>query len=730
MKIYRKVIFTTLFLMLVSFSALAQKFTTHSVKKGETLESIAKQYGITEQSILNYNKEVKKGKAIKANTILVIPASKANVAVVEKSTDTIEGDNGAGVKALLLALEGKDVKQGPKEPIGYSSHRTRRKETLFGIAKRYNITEDQLKRYNKELYSVQLKKGMILKIPRYKNNDVSESKYNEEDYEVYTVQPKETRWSIAHKYGITIDSLLVLNPNLSKITDYLSSGQELLLPRILGSSIKEQETQLYNSYTVPPKQTFYSLEKKFGLTADELMALNPEIKERGGLKEGMVLRIPVKKTQTGEVNIVNYNFYEVKPKQTAFSLTRKLGVTYEELLELNPELKEGLKAGMVLKLPKDQTGDFDVKNALILDKINLVDSINSMNKPKLLFLLPFRLDRLNLSDDVSAKNAIENRKDVRYSLGLYSGAMIALDSIAKLGISVDVKTYDTQLNRNRTKSLMQGENLMNLSAIFGPLEPQSLKEVALQAAEYGVPVVAPLTEKSDLSLSNVFFAMPTENVLQEHMMSYVEGIRTEENIIIIADQKNKPIESTLLMRFPGAKIVTLKEDRTVDIEKISQLLSAEVENWVFLETDQANVVYHVGSLLNSLITEEVGIRLMTTDKNKAFDSEVVSYSHLSNLRFAYPSASREIGNNAFAKMYRKKFGADPDAYAVRGFDITLDLLLKLAYKNDLVKASKLIGETEYSGNKFNFTKDRTSGYFNMASYILGFENMRVTELKD
>ncbi|NNG10647.1 MAG: LysM peptidoglycan-binding domain-containing protein, partial [Arenibacter sp.] len=292
--------------MLVSFSGLAQKFTTHSVKKGETLESIAKQYGITEQSILNYNKEVKKGKAIKANTILVIPASKANVAVVEKSTDTIEGDTDSGVKALLLALEGKEVEQGPKEPIGYSSHRTRRKETLFGIAKRYNITEDQLKRYNKELYSVQLKKGMILKIPRYKTNDVSESKYNEEDYEVYTVQPKETRWSIAHKYGITIDSLLVLNPKLSKITDYLSSGQELLLPRILGSSIKEQETQLYNSYTVPPKQTFYSLEKKFGLTADELMALNPEIKERGGLKEGMVLIIPEKKTQTGEVNIVNY----------------------------------------------------------------------------------------------------------------------------------------------------------------------------------------------------------------------------------------------------------------------------------------------------------------------------------------------------------------------------------------------------------------------------------------
>lgn len=707
--------------MLVGINAIAQKFTTHSVKAGETLESISKRYNVSEQGILNYNKELKKGQALRANTILVIPSS--NAVAVKK-------DSVSEVNTLLQALQNDASGTQEREPIGYTSHRTKRKETLFGISKQYNVSEDDLKRYNTELYSVQLKKGMILKIPKYKRIDPSQKAYIEENYEIYTVQPKETRWSIANKYGITIDSLLALNPKLSKITDYLSSGQELLLPKILGSSIHDQETQLYNSYTVPAKQTFYSLEKKFGLTANEIIALNPEIKERGGLKEGMVLRIPVKKMETGEVNIENYNFYEVKPKQTEFSLTRKFGVTYKELLELNPELKDGLKAGMVLKLPKAQKGNFDVKNALILDKINLRDSINTLNRPKLVFLLPFRLDRLDLNNDASTKSAIENRKDVKYSLGLYSGAMVALDSIAKLGVSVDVKTYDTQLDMNRTKGILQKENLIGVSAIFGPLEAQSLKEAALQASEYGVPVVAPLTDRSDLSLNNVFFALPSEKVLEEHMLDYVEELRTKENVIIIADQKNKPVESTLLMKFPGAKIVALKEDRTVDIEKISKLLSAETENWVFLETDQANVVYHVGSLLNSLISKEVGIRLFTTDKNKAFDSEVVSYSHLSNLKFTYPSASREIGENGFAKLYRAKYGADPDAYAVRGFDLTYDLLLKLAYKNDLVNASKLVGETEYVGNKFNFNKDISSGYYNRASYILGYENMNIVELKD
>ncbi|MDX1327826.1 MAG: LysM domain-containing protein, partial [Arenibacter sp.] len=54
----------TMLLLLVGVGAVAQKFTTHSVKKGETLESIAKQYKVSELGILKYNKEVKKGQPI------------------------------------------------------------------------------------------------------------------------------------------------------------------------------------------------------------------------------------------------------------------------------------------------------------------------------------------------------------------------------------------------------------------------------------------------------------------------------------------------------------------------------------------------------------------------------------------------------------------------------------------------------------------------------------------
>lgn len=90
---------------------------------------------------------------------------------------------------------------------------------------------------------------------------------------------------------------------------------------------------------------------------------------------------------------------------------------------------------------------------------------------------------------------------------------------------------------------------------------------------------------------------------------------------------------------------------------------------------------------------------------------------------------RQVENNAFVKRYRKRFGDDPDRYAVRGFDLVYDMLLKLAYKNDLIDVSRFIGETEYNGNKFDYERKDVAGYYNQASYIMMIEDLRIKKLE-
>lgn len=724
-RFFRKILVFSL-LIIVLASCKAQKFTTHAVKKGETLAGISKQYRVDTATILRYNKEIKEGDQLKANTILVIPRGEKTPTAIRPNTPD----------------QSKDTVTKDDEPTGFTSHRVRKRETLYGIAQRFRITEDEIKKYNPELYSAQLSKNMTLKIPEYRRTKAELAGGSDEGLDTYTVAPKETRWSIANKFGITIDSMLVLNPELSKATDYLAVGQALKMPRPAGSSVENQKTQLYLSYTVPPKMNFYQLEQKFGVKSDEIVRLNPEITEKGGLKENMVIRIPQVTLDAGEINTDNYNFYEVKPKQTVFSLTRKLGLTYKDLLELNPDLSDGLNTGMVLKLPKDQKGDFDVRNALVLDKINLLDSIDVKTTPKVVFMFPFRLDKLDLENKEEVTDIIEDRNSLKFSLGLYSGALIALDSIADLGISVDVGSYDNQLSLARTKEILQKEKLNTVSAIIGPLDLASLKETAVRAKGSQVPVIAPIPTESDLSLANVFYSYTSNKVLRDHMLDFTEEKYKGQNVVVIADSTHVVARDSILSRFPDAKVAEVIEEEKnigINIEKFKMLLSDELENWVFVETDNFKLVASVSSILNSFHNslldveqperEKLKLRMFTTNKTSAFENDVISSTHLSNLSFTYPSVYRLPESSAFSRRYEKRFGSLPDRYAVRGFDITYDLLLKLAYKNNLMEVSKYIGETEYAGTKFDYEKDPVKGYFNQASYIMTFEDLRIKQVQ-
>ncbi|MCL6275308.1 LysM peptidoglycan-binding domain-containing protein [Muricauda sp. 2012CJ35-5] len=697
--------FVVFFLATASISA--QNYTTHAVKEGETLQSISQQYRVTPYTILQSNKEIKTASDIKPNTILIIPL---NGSVVQQKTEIQEAEKVEKV-----------------EPMGFTRHRVRKRETLFGLAQRYDITEDQLKKHNSQLYAEPLKKGMILQIPIYP--ELTEEEERALDFETYTVQPKETRWSIANKYNITVDSLLGLNPELDKTSDYLAIGQELQLPRPKGDSL-EQEIDLFTSFTVPAKQTLYSLGVEYGIPSDSIIRLNPEIMEQGGLKEGMVLRLPKKRDTSGEVNTDNFIFYEVKPKQNLFRLTQNLNLSREELFALNPELENGLKAGMVLKLPKTKESDLEVKNALIIDKINLLDSISITNKPKLVFMLPFRLDRINLNDRKKTESQLKTRRDLKLSLGFYSGAMVALDSIRKMGISVDVATYDTQLSQAKVKEILFRENLLGVNAVIGPVASSALDEVAVQAATKGIPVISPTAADSQLSHCNVFYSKPKDGILRKKMLDYLAKIHTDQNVVIIADSTHHVAHDSILSKFPAAQIAKVIDNKSLHLDEFLIMLSEEKENWVFLETDQANMVSSVSSILNSANTEEIPVRMFTTNYNTAFEHDAVSSTHLSNLRFAYPSFYREVGSDAFTRAYRAKYrGLAPDRYAVRGFDVTFDVLLKLAHKNNLFETSKIVGLTEYTGNSFNYYNEYASGFYNRAAYLMEYDSLQIKEIQ-
>ena len=197
-------------------------------------------------------------------------------------------------------------------------------DTLYSIAKKYNISVNELKELN-NLKNNNITIGQVLKI---KSNIPSEE-VTEKNY--YIVKSGDTLYSIAKKYNTTVDKIKKLN-NLK--SDNLSIGMEL--------KIKEEPSSTnYIDYVVKSGDNLYSIAKKYNTTVDEIKKLNGLTS--GLLNIGMTLKIPIQ--------IGNYINYTVKSGDNLYSIAKKYNTTVDEIKKLNGLTSNLLSIGMELKIP-------------------------------------------------------------------------------------------------------------------------------------------------------------------------------------------------------------------------------------------------------------------------------------------------------------------------------------------------------------------------------------------
>ncbi|RNC86825.1 MAG: LysM peptidoglycan-binding domain-containing protein [Winogradskyella sp.] len=625
----------------LTLSLSSQNYKTHKVKVGETIESIAKTYLVTPFDLLALNPDAKNN--FGPDTTLIIPNSR---------------------------VKNDEIVEETKEVIDYKRHKVKRKETLYGLSKKYNVTEDDIKKANPRLYSENLRKGDRIRIPRFKTVISKQSLSN--TIKKYVVLPSEGKWRIAYKFGITVQDLMDLNPNMNEV---LQPGDELNVPNIANNEEKPT-TEDYNYYEVLPKEGFYRLKIKLGLTQEELETLNPELKE------------------------------------------------------------SGLKAGMVLKLPKEIETD-----AAILEDSNttdLRDNITNTSTKHLAMLLPFRLSRIDTDSVAEAKDMIKNDRILSTALDFHSGVLMALDSAKNLGISTNLKVFDTENRISEIANIIDSEDFSDYDAVIGPMMGKTFDRFA-STVNGNVPVFAPLAMPSKVS-GNVFQTIPNKKILADKMINYVKRDSTITQIFIIADQKHRTVSNDLKKAFPSARqffselVKSKGKDNGKDAYFIYPTRFENVfkkgKNVVFLETDDVSFGSSIISLLNGLAIEDIEIILTTTDKSKAFESKDPDNNyHLSNLKFHYPTVNKQYDtslNNNFVTDYKRKYGVTPSKYATRGYDLTLDILLRLASSEDGL--SNMDTETQYVENKFRYNKKLFGGYINEASYIVKFDNLNIVEV--
>ena len=238
----------------------------------------------------------------------------------------------AVVDAVISTAGGTTI---PVIPSG-NTYTVKAGDSLWSIANKYGITVNELKALN-ALTSNNLQVGQILTVPGAGTPSQPTPGGN-----TYTVKNGDSLWSIAQKYNTTVNTLKSLNGLTS---NDLQIGQTLKLPGDIGETPVES-----NTYTVKAGDSLWSIANRYGITVNELKALNNLTSDN--LTIGQALRVPSSETGTTPGGTPNpSNTYTVKSGDSLWKIANQYNVTVNAIKTLNGLTSDSLTVGQQLLIP-------------------------------------------------------------------------------------------------------------------------------------------------------------------------------------------------------------------------------------------------------------------------------------------------------------------------------------------------------------------------------------------
>ena len=326
---------------------------------------------------------------------------------------------------------------------------------------------------------------------------------------LHTVTKGQSLYSISSMYNIPIADIVKLNPGSD---ERIKAGQTLKIPQT------GAENQVI-FHTIQAGETLYKLSVKHGVSVERICRANPGLSVKN-FRVGQVIAIPPKGKASSEVKEQApapapqvqttpneplkpkcRDMHKIKRKETVYSISRMYGITEEELIAANPEIKKKkLKKGKFLCIPyasetKPETPKAPVQQEeSTLTDAQLFDKNKKESKKfstiKAAVVLPFNTDGTGTRE--------EQVRMVEY----YEGFLMALDSLKEMGVSVDLYTFDSGKTQVSVKQILNKPEMKEMDIIFGPAHAEQVKPMADFVQKHDIRLVIPFTSKGDDVFNN------------------------------------------------------------------------------------------------------------------------------------------------------------------------------------------------------------------------------------
>ena len=481
------------------------------------------------------------------------------------------------------------------------------------------------------------------------------------------------------------------------------------------------------SHIVQPKQTLYSIAKAYNVTVDDIYALNPSLKDNG-LKQNQIILIPtqqeavrkeaaqpqkkeVKKVEEPAVNNIGEKVEKPVEKKVEKKSGKKAekqkihirkwyedldviaenyGVTVEAIMKANNLTGRKLtnrqkliipEPGETVGTPASEPADTIKTPVLQPDTLavqelphvtdTLAPADSAMMQEEEIFI---RKDTVNATLILPLKASSENPS--RNNMDFYSGVLLAVYDMAEKGVSTRLEVFDSA---DPAKEITE-EDLEESDVVIGPVSVSDLGRVLGKTPEKTM-VVSPLDPRAE-SLAEGhrnFLQAPTPHKAQyEDIVCWIkEDWQPADTVLIFTEKGAAPTDavrqikaaadSSGLVYIPFS--YSILEGRDV-MDPLKATMTLTGVNRVLIASESEAFVNDVVRNLNILIHEKYNVVLYAPSKIRSFDTIEVENFHNTSLHVSlgYYIDYEDPRVKAFLLKYRALYRTEPTQFAFQGYD--------------------------------------------------------------
>ena len=531
-----------------------------------------------------------------------------------------------------------------------------------------------------------------------------------------------------------------------------------LFGQLKSNNFKIINGKKYYLHKVEKKQTLYSISKLYTVDLEVIYNSNPELKS--GVKAEQEIIIPIADNKLNNIESENVNLtpqaidtlkfitHKALKSETLYSICKKFNISEEEINELNPLLRTGLKEGQLLILGKKNKTSDNKKNSLILNtsKINIIDSvtINKIIKTKktdykIALVLPFKLDEtLNIDVENLAKSNNNFPLSSELAIDFYLGFKKAINYIVTEEFKINIELFDISDNDSlKLKELEKNTSFKELDFIFGPFFAGGFKSISKKAKEFYIPIISPTTQQNKILHDNIYTSKtnPSQYSLIESLADYcIDSLKNINTNILLAtisdkDKKETDFVNAFKIRYnEKLKLLGKIKDSLHLVKGITGIKNSYLSNKNNIIVFFSNKKIFVSDFINqiALLSNNKNIVLCGLQSTTFFDN--LDQGYLNQMSYTFPfqydlSSINNKNDNKIIASYIEEQGTFPSENYFIGYDIATYYLKHLRDDGPefIHQLDKLPSVSNYI--RFNFFRpDSTTGFDNRGSYIFKYNN--------